>query len=107
MSEEWGKVAPLMETQNENTKSESSGSSVARYNELVQLVANMKADFEKFYNDGNKAAGTRVRNSMQALKTLAQEIRTEVQAIKNEGKGGGGGGGGDDAKDSDDAAETD
>ena len=84
MSEEWGKVAPLMETQNENTKSESSGSStVARYNELVQLVANMKADFEKFYNDGNKAAGTRVRGAMQELKAFAQTVRNEVTEIKN------------------------
>lgn len=62
----------------------------ARYAQLQALVAGMADDFSKFYNDGNKAAGTRVRNSMQALKTLAQEIRTEVQAIKNEGKGGGG-----------------
>ena len=84
MSEEWGKVAPLMETQNENTKSESQGSStVARYNELVQLVANMKADFEKFYNDGNKAAGTRVRGAMQELKAFAQTVRNEVTEIKN------------------------
>lgn len=84
MSEEWGKVAPLMETQNENTKSESQGSStVARYNELLQLVANMKADFEKFYNDGNKAAGTRVRGAMQELKAFAQTVRNEVTEIKN------------------------
>lgn len=74
----------------------------ARYAQLQALVAGMADDFSKFYNDGNKAAGTRVRNSMQALKTLAQEIRTEVQAIKNEGKGGGGEGGGEkDSGDSD------
>lgn len=83
MSEEWGKVAPLMETQNENVKSESASSTASRYNELVQLVANMKADFEKFYNDGNKAAGTRVRGAMQELKTFAQTVRNEVTEIKN------------------------
>jgi hypothetical protein len=59
---------------------------VPRYVELQQLIAGMQSDFEKFYRDGNKAAGTRVRNGMQELKTLAQTIRTEVQAIKNEGK---------------------
>lgn len=75
----------------------------ARYAQLQALVAGMADDFSKFYNDGNKAAGTRVRNSMQALKTLAQEIRTEVQAIKNEGKAGGGGG----DKDSGDADASD
>lgn len=58
---------------------------VARFTELQQLVAGMAADFEKFYKDGNKAAGTRVRNSMQELKTFAQMVRTEVQSIKNEG----------------------
>ncbi|WP_420490433.1 hypothetical protein [Mucilaginibacter jinjuensis] len=35
---------------------------------------------------GNKAAGTRVRNAMQQLKTLAQEIRTEVTDKKSESK---------------------
>ncbi|HEY4181272.1 MAG TPA: hypothetical protein VGM90_30715 [Kofleriaceae bacterium] len=60
-----------------------SASTVSRYNELVQLVANMKGDFEKFYNDGNKAAGTRVRNAMQELKALAQTVRNEVTEMKN------------------------
>lgn len=84
MSYGWGKVGPLMETQNQNNPSESSSTStVSRYNELLQLVANMKADFEKFYNDGNKAAGTRVRGAMQELKTFAQTVRNEVTEIKN------------------------
>jgi hypothetical protein len=48
----------------------------------------MQADFEKFYNGGNKAAGTRVRNAMQELKAFAQTVRNEVSAIKNEGKPG-------------------
>jgi len=70
--------------------SESSApTSVPRYAELQQLVAGMATDFEKFYRDGNKAAGTRVRNAMQELKTLAQTIRTEVQSIKNSAAGGG------------------
>jgi len=91
MSDRWGKVAPLMETQNEIVKSESEGTStVGRYNELVQLVAGMKADFEKFYNDGNKAAGTRVRGAMQELKGFAQTVRNEVTEIKNGPNGGGG-----------------
>lgn len=60
--------------------------SAARYAELQRLVAGMAADFEKFYKDRNKAAGTRVRNAMQELKTFAQMVRTEVQTIKNEGK---------------------
>jgi hypothetical protein len=66
------------------SESETNGA-VARFVELQALVAKMGPDFEKFYKDGNKAAGTRVRNAMQELKTFAQMIRTEVQAIKNEG----------------------
>ena len=79
-------VTTLMETNQTIDQAESDAPPVARFLELQQLVAAMRSDFEKFYRDGNKAAGTRVRNSMQELKTLAQTIRTEVQSIKNEGK---------------------
>lgn len=67
-----------------HTSSESHTNAATRYDELQALVAKMAPDFEKFYKDGNKAAGTRVRNAMQELKTFAQSVRTEVQAIKNE-----------------------
>jgi hypothetical protein len=75
-----------MET-NENiqTNETANTSTVGRYTELQALVAGMAADFQKFYQDGNKAAGTRVRLAMQELKTFAQNVRNEVQAIKNEG----------------------
>ena len=81
-------VTTLMETNRttERTESQTVPAPVPRYSELQQLLAGLQSDFEKFYRDGNKAAGTRVRNGMQELKTLAQTIRTEVQAIKNEGK---------------------
>ena len=39
--------------------------------------------FGKFYDGGNKAAGTRVRKGMLELKNFAQEVRVEVQEIKN------------------------
>ncbi len=87
MSDRQGKVVHLMETNtNTETHTETTAAPVARYAELQALVAGMAADFQKFYQDGNKAAGTRVRNAMQELKTLAQAIRTEVQAIKNGGQ---------------------
>jgi len=60
--------------------------STGRFAELQQLVAGMAGDFEKFFKEGNKAAGTRVRLAMQELKNFAQTIRNEVSAIKNEGK---------------------
>ena len=87
LSDGWGKVASLMENNIETPTTETETTATdGRYAELQRLVAAMAPDFEKFYKDGNKAAGTRVRNAMQELKTLAQTIRTEVQAIKNEGK---------------------
>lgn len=58
---------------------------MSRFEELSKAVADLEGDFEKFYDKNNKAAGTRVRQGMQALKNLAQEIRTEVQEIKNKG----------------------
>ena len=70
----------------ENNETAGTASSVARYTELQALVAGMAADFQKFYQDGNKAAGTRVRLAMKELKTFAQTVRNEVQTIKNEGK---------------------
>lgn len=56
-----------------------------RFDELRDLVMSLEADFQKFYDKGNQAAGTRVRKGMQDLKNLAQEIRVEVQDIKNKG----------------------
>ncbi|MGB3589758.1 MAG: histone H1 [Tunicatimonas sp.] len=54
-----------------------------RFDELRDLVMSLEGDFEKFYDKENQAAGTRVRKGMQDLKNLAQEIRIEVQDIKN------------------------
>ncbi len=56
------------------------------YTKLKELVASIEADADKFYNNGNSAAGTRVRKGLQEIKTLAQEIRNEVTAKKNEEK---------------------
>ncbi len=51
---------------------------------LEELVRAAKEDGTKFYNSGNKAAGTRLRKHMQELKNVAQEIRTEVTEQKNQ-----------------------
>jgi hypothetical protein len=53
-----------------------------RYQELLDLVATFKADFEKFYIKENKSAGVRLRKHMANLKKKAQEIRNEVQDVK-------------------------
>ena len=54
-----------------------------RYADLVDFVNGLEADFSAFYEKGNKAAGTRIRKAMQEIKQTAQEIRLEVQAMKN------------------------
>jgi uncharacterized membrane-anchored protein YhcB (DUF1043 family) len=87
MSESRGKVYSLMETNSDTQTTESEASAAAsRFAELQQLVAAMATDFEKFYRDGNKAAGTRVRNSMQELKAFAQRVREEVLTLRNQDK---------------------
>jgi hypothetical protein len=50
------------------------------------LIAQAENDAAAFYDKGNKAAGTRLRNAMQQLKVTATEIRKEVTDKKNEGK---------------------
>lgn len=54
-----------------------------KYTQLKNLVLSMEDDFNKFYEKGNKAAGTRARKAMQEVKVLAQDIRKEIQDSKN------------------------
>ncbi|NVJ85549.1 MAG: histone H1 [Algoriphagus sp.] len=58
---------------------------MSRFSEVKDLVMSLESDFEKFYEKGNQAAGTRVRKGMQELKNMAQDIRKEVQDMKNAG----------------------
>ena len=51
--------------------------------ELIALLEEARADYDKFYEKGNNAAGTRVRKVMQEVKSAAQEIRIDVQNTKN------------------------
>ncbi len=54
-----------------------------KFEEVKNLIMSLEGDFDKFYDKKNQAAGTRVRKGMQELKTMAQDIRTEVQNMKN------------------------
>lgn len=53
------------------------------YEKMYALLNEVEDDIKKFDEKGNKAAGTRVRKTMQDIKKLAQEIRVEVQERKN------------------------
>ena len=52
-------------------------------NNIGNELTNSAQDAIKFI-DGNNSAGTRIRKAMQSVKKLAQEVRVEVQAQKNE-----------------------
>lgn len=54
-----------------------------KFQKVKELIAAVEADATAFYEKGNKAAGTRVRNAMQQLKVAASDIRKEVTEIKN------------------------
>jgi len=63
---------------------------MSRFTELRDLLGSFEKDFVKFYEKGNKSAGTRVRKHMNELRRKAQEIRKEVQEIKATSKDTGG-----------------
>ncbi len=54
-----------------------------KHKELVDLVASLEGDFAKFYDQGNKAAGTRVRAGMAQVAAWAKATRADVSSIKN------------------------
>jgi hypothetical protein len=62
---------------------------MSKFTELKVLVDSFEKDFIKFYDKGNKSAGTRVRKAMNELKRKAQEIRKEVQELKGPKEEGG------------------
>ena len=58
-------------------------------NEVIKLLQKMgnelnsvEVDAEKFV-EGNNSAGTRLRKAMQNIKSIAQQVRVEVQNQKN------------------------
>lgn len=56
---------------------------MSRFDEIKGIITGIEDDMTKFYEKGNKAAGTRARKGLQNLRKLAQEVRLEIQDIKN------------------------
>ena len=52
------------------------------YDKLQDTINDCQSDVIKFI-EGNNSAGTRVRKAMQLVKSLAQEVRLEIQDQKN------------------------
>ena len=64
-------------TMNPNPTPAAPAASTDAFEQLEKLVAAAKEDYHKAIG-GNKAAGTRVRKSMQDIKSQAQTIRVKV-----------------------------
>ena len=56
------------------------------YQELLDHLKEMETDIQKFYEKGQAAAGTRIRKGLSELKKKSQDMRNEIQNIKNERK---------------------
>ena len=52
------------------------------FDDLQNAINDCQTDVTKFV-EGNNSAGTRVRKAMQTIKSLAQDVRVEVQDQKN------------------------
>jgi len=52
------------------------------YEDLKTLVNEIEADINKAAG-GNKAAGTRVRKQMQAIKQAAQTVRSRILELRS------------------------
>jgi len=57
-----------------------------QFKKVKTLLEGAEKDADAFYNKANKAAGTRLRATMQELKVLAGDIRKEVTEKKNAAK---------------------
>jgi hypothetical protein len=53
------------------------------FEQIKQIMSGVEGDLAKFLEKGNKTAGTRVRQAMQEVKKLAQQVRLDVQGKKN------------------------
>jgi hypothetical protein len=51
---------------------------MSRFEQLKAITNSFEQEFDKFYEKGNHAAGTRVRMGMQDIKKICQEIRIEI-----------------------------
>lgn len=58
---------------------------VESFERLEKLVAEAKDDILKA-EGGNKAAGTRARQTMQDIKNAAQEVREKILELRDVGK---------------------
>jgi hypothetical protein len=51
---------------------------------LAELNGVAQVEGEKFFENGNKTAGRRLRKALMEIKTLTHEMRKEVSETKND-----------------------
>lgn len=56
-----------------------------KFEAIKKIIAEMENDVNKFY-DGTNAAGTRVRKACQEIKAAANELRADVQKVRESRK---------------------
>jgi hypothetical protein len=56
------------------------------FTQMKQLWEAIELNHDQFVNKGNKAAGVRVRKSLQDVKALAQEIRKQISEKNSDDK---------------------
>jgi len=57
-----------------------------KYEELQNFINSMMPDFQKFYEKGQAAAGTRLRKSLSELTKMAKQLREDIQNLKEDRK---------------------
>ena len=50
---------------------------------MKNLLTQLEEEYKKFEEKGNQVAGTRARKILQDIKTMAQELRLEIQEAKH------------------------
>ena len=61
------------------------GTAMEEFEKLKKLVAEAEDDIKKA-EGGNKAAGTRARQTMQDIKNNAQNVREKILELRNAGE---------------------
>jgi hypothetical protein len=57
-----------------------------QFEKIKEILEGLNEDVEKFYGKKNGTAGTRVRQGLQEIRKISQEMRLEISAIKKADK---------------------
>lgn len=57
-----------------------------KINEIKAMLEDMGKDLEKFYSKGQNSAGTRLRKALNEVRKKCQEMRNEIQTIRQDRK---------------------